>query len=281
MGWKIQRIIETKDMVIHIHKISLLDTIEWLKKGVKDFISCPGLSVFYGVLFWALCSAAWFFLNSVPALGDVSAPLLAVVILVLGPISAMSLYSASKKLAEGEVVSLRTIRKVVESAFKTKGNYPSIFLSLLLVILVATWMMFSPLIYAIFHANTLYVVNEPQGISGSIILGVLNGDNLSFILTYLIFSGVFAWVAFMISWFSFPMVLDQDIDPFTAAITSFKASMVNKFTMIVWIPIVALLVILALLTPYFIGLIIVIPVLAHATWHAYRSLIDIKIKDST
>ncbi len=84
----------------------------------------------------------------------------------------------------------------------------------------------------------------------------------------------------MISWFSFPMVLDRDVDPFTAALSSLSAAMKNKLVMIVWIPIVGAIILAAMALTYnfyFAGLIIVIPVIAHATWHAYKSMIaDIK-----
>jgi uncharacterized membrane protein len=49
--------------------------------------------------------------------------------------------------------------------------------------------------------------------------------------------------------------------------------MANKLIMLMWVPMVGILVLIGLMTPYFIGLVVVIPVLAHATWHAYKSMI--------
>jgi len=69
------------------------------------------------------------------------------------------------------------------------------------------------------------------------------------------------------------MVLDTDCDPFTATMTSLRAAMANKIIMLMWVPLVGILVLIGLITPYFIGLVVVIPVLAHATWHAYKAMI--------
>lgn len=263
-----------------VKRVAVSEVLHWLKSGIKDFTMCPGIAVFYGFLFWAVSLAIWLFLDSQPALRDASVPLLAVVILVLGPVSAMSLYSVSKKLGQGEHVSLKTVYKAIGSDSKTSGSYPSIFLSLLLVILAAAWMMFSPLIYALFSSGSLQITNQSHSLSQAIMHDITSGDNMTFTLAYAVFSGIFAWVAFMISWFSFPMVLDKDIDSLTAAIHSFRVSITNKSLMLLWILIVSTLVLIALLTPYFIGLIIIIPLLAHATWHAYIGMIG-KVEEKT
>ena len=73
------------------------------------------------------------------------------------------------------------------------------------------------------------------------------------------------------------MVLDRDVDPFTATSTSLKAAMANKIVMFIWAPTVGALVLLSLMTPYFIGLSLVIPIIGHSTWHAYKDMVgDLK-----
>jgi uncharacterized membrane protein len=59
-------------------------------------------------------------------------------------------------------------------------------------------------------------------------------------------------------------------------VTSLKAAMANKIIMLIWVPTVGILVLGALVLTvnfYFVGLVFIIPVLAHATWHAYKSMI--------
>lgn len=260
-----------------LKKASLSAPFTWIKQGVSDFLALPVLDIFYGILFTLASYGAWHFLNASEALHDMAAPLLGVIILLLGPISAMSLYDASRRLSMGEKPNIRT---VIGAAFKGNGSCPSVFLSVILVVLAIAWMMFSPIIYAIFNTGSLQIVNENHSIVQAVLADITNGKNMGFIIAYAIFSAVLGLASFMISWFSFPMILDKDCDPFTAVITSLKAAVANLTIMLIWIPIVGILVLGALVLSanfYFIGLVFVIPVLAHATWHAYKSMIgDLK-----
>jgi len=256
-----------------LKQVSMSAPFTWLKQGVNDFLAVPVLAIFYGILFTLVSYGAWYYLSTSETLGDVAAPLLAVIILLLGPISAMSLYDASRRIAAGEKPS---IGSVIGAAFKANGSCPSIFLSVILVVLAIAWMMFSPLIYAVFNTGSLNIVSENQTVIQAILADITSGANTGFIVTYAIFTTVVGLTSFMISWFSFPMVLDKDCDPFTAVVTSLKAAMANLVIMLIWVPMVGILVLGALVLTadlYFVGLVFVIPVLAHATWHAYKSMI--------
>ena len=257
-----------------INYIGLSSPITWVGKAFKDFMLCPKIAIFYGGMFTLVIYNLWAFLLQSSILHDVAAPLIAMIILILGPMSAISLYDVSKKISNGETP---TIRSVIKASIKSNGSCPSIFLSIILMLIAVSWMVFSPLIYTVLHAGTLNIVNSDQTIIQSMIADFLSGTNMAFVVTYSIFTLLLGLIAFMISWFSFPMVHDQDVDPFTAIITSLKAASKNTLVMIPWIIFVSVFVILGLLTPYFIGLVIIIPVLAHATWHAYKEMIgDIK-----
>ena len=83
---------------------------------------------------------------------------------------------------------------------------------------------------------------------------------------------LFALVAMMISVVSFPLLLDQDVGLDTAVSTSVKAVIANPGPMAVWGLTVAGLLVLGSI-PAFVGLVVVIPVLGHATWHLYRKLV--------
>ncbi len=257
-----------------INYIGLSSPITWVDKAFKDFMLCPKIAIFYGGMFTLVIYNLWAFLLQSSILHDVAAPLIAMIILILGPMSAISLYDVSKKISNGETP---TIRSVIKASIKSNGSCPSIFLSIILMLIAVSWMVLSPLIYTVLHAGTLNIVNSDQTIIQSMVADFLSGTNMAFVVTYSIFTLLLGLIAFMISWFSFPMVHDQDVDPFTAIITSLKAASKNTLVMIPWIIFVSVFVILGLLTPYFIGLVIIIPVLAHATWHAYKEMIgDIK-----
>ncbi|BAF61172.1 DUF2189 domain-containing protein [Candidatus Vesicomyidisocius calyptogenae] len=270
---QIPRMTKSINKKVYIKKISYSAPFTWLKKGVEDFTKCPALALFYGTLFTSFTYFYWDFLSHSPTLSDIAAPLLAMVVIIFGPISAMAMYDASKRLSIGEELSFRSILTVIKSAFKANGgSYPSFFLSIILIIIAIMWMVFTPLIYAILNTDTF--VNQNQTIIEAILDDIINFNNPLFLVIYGIFTTVTAWISFMISWFSFPMVLDQNIDPFTAAHTSIKTALANKIVMLIWVPIVGIIVLASLLTPYFLGMVVTVPVLAHATWHAYKSLIS-------
>ena len=189
-------------------------------------------------------------------------------ILILGPISAMSLYDASRRLSTGETNV--TLMKVLKSGFKNKGSCPSVSISIVLLFLAILWLVLSPLFVAIFEMAGPLRLSSADNHS---VLNLFHERNVPFMITYGIFTGVLAWISFMISWFAFPMVLERDVDPITAITSSLRAAMNNKILMMIWIPIVCVLILVSLLIPYFAGLIITTPVLAHATWHAYKSMI--------
>jgi Predicted integral membrane protein len=264
------RMQENLSKTAKLNEVGVGAPFTWLKQGVGDLMAVPVLSLFNGALFAIITYGLWTYLDGSQTLHDVAVPLLAVIVLLLGPISAMSLYDASRRISNGEKPSIGT---VVSAAFKTNGSCPSIFLSVILVVLAIAWMMFSPLIYAVFNTGSLNIVNENQTIIQAILAEITSGSNMNFVIAYFSFTAVVGLISFMISWFSFPMVLDTDCDPFTATVTSLRAAMANKLIMLMWVPMVGILVLIGLMTPYFIGLVVVIPVLAHATWHAYKSMI--------
>jgi uncharacterized membrane protein len=84
---------------------------------------------------------------------------------------------------------------------------------------------------------------------------------------------VFATVAFAASAFSLPMLADRRTDAVTAVVTSVNAVLRNKRAMCVWAVVIVLSVAIGFATAM-IGLAITMPLIGHATWHAYRETID-------
>ena len=72
-----------------------------------------------------------------------------------------------------------------------------------------------------------------------------------------------------ISVVSFPLLLDRDVGLPVAVITSLRVTAANPVPIAVWGLIVAAGLVIGSI-PFFLGLIVVLPVLGHATWHLYR-----------
>ena len=101
---------------------------------------------------------------------------------------------------------------------------------------------------------------------------LLDAKNLGFIAAYLAAGAVFAGLIFSVSVISMPMLLDRPVDAITAGLTSLRLVLTQTGVMLFWGLLISLLVLLAML-PGFAGLLIVGPVLGHASWHAYRAAV--------
>jgi uncharacterized membrane protein len=88
-----------------------------------------------------------------------------------------------------------------------------------------------------------------------------------------IFGAVLALILFSATAISFPLLLDQEHDFITAMITSFKAVTMSPAVMIGWAAAIGVTLYLSMI-PAFLGLIVALPVLGHATWHLYKSLVS-------
>jgi uncharacterized membrane protein len=110
--------------------------------------------------------------------------------------------------------------------------------------------------------------------TSSVIQAVFSPDNWEFIAAYTVVGGCFALLVFTITVVSIPMILDRDTDAVSAAITSIEVFFSNPGVMLLWGAVITVLVAGALMLPLAIGLLVVGPVLGHASWHAYRGSVE-------
>jgi uncharacterized membrane protein len=97
-------------------------------------------------------------------------------------------------------------------------------------------------------------------------------QGLLFLLVGNIVGAVIATILFALTVVSFPLLLDRDVDFVTAMITSVRAVVSNPVPMLGWAAIIVALLFLSVL-PAFLGLLVTLPVLGHATWHLYRRVL--------
>ena len=106
-----------------------------------------------------------------------------------------------------------------------------------------------------------------------VVQAIFNPDNLEFVLVYLMVGGLFALLVFSTTVVSIPMILDRDADAIGAAITSIRVVFANPLTLLWWGLLITLLIALSLLS-LGLGLLLVGPLLGHASWHAYRGAVQ-------
>jgi len=239
--------------------LTLSMPFSWLAAGWRDFSLHPGGSLLFGVCLFLLSViiVAGLFLTGYdyllfPALAS---------FLIIAPIFAIGLYEKSRMIERGEPVTLRDMMFV-----RAQSHGQILFTGVLLSLVMLTWVRAAVILYALFfgmvafpgidHIATM-LLTTPTGWAMLVVGGAVGG--------------LFAAFAFAISVFAIPMLLDEKRDAFTAMGTSMTLVWNNLPAMLVWGAIVLVLLILALL-PGMVGLIIVYPLLGHATWHAWSAV---------
>jgi len=232
------------------HRLSAAAPFQWLRLGWRDLTRAPRLSLSYGVLLAGL--------GATIALLTYRFGLLALYLglasgfVFVGPVLAMGLYSISYQLQQGRkptlMFSLQRGRAHVRD---------TLVLGLCLLIILLVWA----------RAATVMSVFRPSDAF----------PTWTALIPYLgigtIVGAFFTAIVFAATAFSLPMLLDRRTDAVTAVVTSINATLRNKLALLVWGLLIAAAVLLGFVT-LFLGFIVLVPLLGHSTWHAYRSTID-------
>ena len=244
-----------------VRKIGMTDLKDALAKGVEDFWAIPTHVIFLSIIYPVIALVlAQLTLNN---LVQLFFPLAAGFALI-GPVAALGLCELSRRRELGLDLSWTHAFGVRHSA--SIGGILA--LGALLTVIFLLWVAVSQAIYV---ANFGYapagsipnffrqVFTTPEGWTLIVV-----GNGVGFL---------FAVVALMISVVSFPLLLDRDVGAGVAILTSIRVVLRNPVTMATWGLIIAGLLLIGSL-PLFIGLVVVMPVLGHSTWHLYRKVVE-------
>lgn len=233
----------------------------WLAAGWRDLLRAKSVSLVYGLIF-ALISggitAGLWYADRLQFL-----PPLAAGFMLLGPLLAVGLYEVSRRLEKGEQPRLRDALGAVLRA-PTRLT----FLGALLTIVLLFWIRLAFLLFALFMGTQ---AAAPMETLMSQLLFTTAG--LGLLITGTLIGALLAAGVFAISVVSLPLVLDREIDAVTAILLSLGAVRRNWKPLLLWAWLVVTITAVGLAT-FYVGLIVFFPLLGHASWHAYRALVE-------
>ncbi|RUT32401.1 DUF2189 domain-containing protein [Arsenicitalea aurantiaca] len=245
---------------VAIGTLSANAPLGWVAAGWRDFANRPGLSLAYGAAVLAV-SAVALVLIILGGWGNVLFPALAA-FMIVGPVIAVGLYEKSRLLEMGEKPRLRDM---VWVGFR--AGQQIFFIGAILALLGVLWMRAAFITYALFFGWRAM----PDDFWEVVQVLLLTPVGLAMIATGSVIGALFAALAFAVSAFSIPMLLDRDIDAFTAMGTSTRLAWRNLPAMIAWGAILLLAFIVSVATGL-LALVILFPLIGHATWHAYGAV---------
>ena len=226
-----------------------------LRAGLWDFRTAPmfGLAfsavyVLGGVILWWI-GAGTFLWTLAMACGF---PLIA-------PFAAVGLYEVSRRIEAGEPLNWSEVLGVVWNERRRQLPWAGVILALVFLF----WSFFAHMTLALF----LGVSRISSGIGLAAFLE--SADGLLMLAVQGLVGAATAFLTFGLTVVALPLMVDKEIDFVSAMLISLRTVTENKLVMATWALIVALALLIAML-PVFLGLLIVLPVLGHATWHLYR-----------
>jgi uncharacterized membrane protein len=244
-----------------VRKITLADLREVLAKGWDDFMHKPShvlvLAVVYPVT-GLILGRLTFGYNLLPLLFPLAAGFA-----LLGPFAALGFYEISREREAGIDPSWWSALSVIR--YHSHGSI--IALGVLLLALFLAWILTAKAIF-----EGIFGQEPVTSVSGLIHQVFATPGGVTLIVAGNFVGFLFALVCFSISVVSFPLIIDRDVSAPVAIVTSLKAVIANPIAMLAWAFIIALALIVGSL-PLLVGLVVVLPVLGHASWHLYRKVV--------
>lgn len=232
--------------------------LQWLQRGWSDLRDNALVSLTYGVFFTLIGYLIIGYTAQRPYLVTASIS----GFFLIGPLAAAGWYEISRRHESGQSTGLSSS---LRGLLSHRDSLLSI--GVVLIMVALGWERTSAILFA------LLVPDSEVGVSAFVRQIFLSGDYLAFVSTYLLVGAATAAVVFAGTVVAVPMLMDRDTDTVTAMMTSIRAVSMNLPAMLVWAALIVALVMIGFGT-LMIGLIVLLPLLGHATWHAYKDLIE-------
>jgi len=242
-----------------IRSVTIDQPLHWLREGASDLAKAWPLSLFYGLVFALLGYGLVHGAGVKPHL----AMALASGFLFVAPVLATVFYCVSHRLEHHH-----KLPPLLVPLLSWRANPASLGLfALMLVFVLSVWERISAILVGLFLNGS-----GIGSLAGLLSVSAVR-QHADFMLAYLAFGGVLALMVFSLSVVSLPMLLHRKVDFATALVTSFMATKLNFPVMLLWGGMIAALIAVGMATD-FIAMAVIFPWLGHASWHAYRELVE-------
>ena len=240
-----------------LRAVTFEDITRSLKSGWADFYRAPLLGLFFGGIY----AAGGLFILACLTVLDIPWMIIPVAVgfPLIGPFIAVGLYETSRRIAAGEPLEWRAILTVM---LRQRERQLGV-MAFVVLFIFWIWIYQVRLLLALFFGFRSFA-----SIGEFAMLVTTTADGLAFLAVGTAVGALLAFVLFGSTVIAMPYLLDREVDFVTAMIASFRTVVRNPVPMLGWGIIVAGLAFLAML-PAFLGLLVILPVLGHATWHLY------------
>lgn len=229
----------------------------WLRDGWRDMRRHWGASLGYGALIVALGWTLLVFCGTHPYF--IAAAISG--FLLVGPLMSAGLCEMSRRYSLGQPADFD------DSLDGFVRNAPALFeFGVILAICAVVWFGVSALLL-----GTVFHIAAPD-MRETLYRGFLDSANRSQVLSYIVIGGVLATGVFSVSVVAIPLIIDRHASAGQAMRASVNAVLHNIPAMILWSGLILALTIIGY-APLLTGLLIIAPLLGHATWHAYQGMI--------
>lgn len=244
-----------------VRALTLEDISGALADGMRDFRAAPG----FGLLVGAVYTLGGNLLLAIFASLDMlylAYPMAAGFALV-APFAAIGVYETSRRLANGEGTSISELIGAVPPHARREIAYMALVTAFGLIV----WIYAAGFLYALFFGM------RPLDYGDIVTTAVSTPRGIAFLMAGNVLGAIIATIIFSVSAVSYPFLLDQDRDFVTAMITSIRVVLASPMVLMSWGIYVATLLVIAML-PMFLGLVVVLPWLGHASWHLYKRAVE-------
>ncbi len=253
---------------VKVREISLSQPLNWLIHGWRDMTQCPVVSLAHGLVVTVFGAALlvlgrdhfWFLAGAFSGF------------LVVAPLLATGLYALSRAIERDEPANGALLVRTWTHWGVNRRSDPMSYWCLvrfgaLLGLAGTGWVLTSAAFITIFAPQP---INNPADFIQHVVLA---RDHFVF-EWWLALGGALAAPMFASSVISMPLLLDRHLTAFQAVLVSWRVVLANPLPMALWAALIMLLTLIGFAN-LMVGLILVIPILGHASWHAYRDLVDV------